>query len=594
MKGKFLGSLFALPFLCVGLWMGYSIAATLAAASAMQDWAAVEARLTRAGFDTSSGDDSDTYKAYADYTYQWQGQQYRGTRVGLSGGFDNIGSWQQDTGRRLSRALRDGGRIEVFIDPDNPSESIIDRSIRWGLMGFKAIFFLVFGGIGAGLLYAIWFYKKPEKTDDPAYRDAPWLANEKWRTPTMYSSSKASMWLAWGFAAFWNLISAPLPFLLYEEVVDKGNTIALVGLLFPLVGLGLIVWAIRRTLEWRKFGASPVTLDPFPGAIGGHVGGTIALRTPYDSNARFSVTLTNVHSHYSGSGKNRSRKESAEWQDTVVAHAAAGATGTTLTFRFDVPDGLDPSDAVRDGDDYHLWRLNISADLPGADLDRDFEIPVYPTGEQSRHLSDRAVREGRHVQAGIDEHNVLSVLQLSTGVTGKRLLYPMGRHLGAALVGFLIGAIFAGAGWWVIVDQGSTVFGSIFAGVGGLIALMCLYMILNSLEVTLDGGTIHSVRRLLGLPVSRKSMQRSAFARFDKDATFKTHSGSKHVIHYTIYAVDGQGNKLTVGEGFRGDNEARAAMRVIAREFGLKIDDESRQSRASNLGSDFDVLAADG
>jgi hypothetical protein len=44
--------------------------------------------------------------------------------------------------------------------------------------------------------------------------------------------------------------------------------VALIRLLFPLVGIWLIACAIRRTREWRRFGAAPVTLDPVPGSIG--------------------------------------------------------------------------------------------------------------------------------------------------------------------------------------------------------------------------------------------------------------------------------------------------------------------------------------
>jgi hypothetical protein len=32
----------------------------------------------------------------------------------------------------------------------------------------------------------------------------------------------------------------------------KGNRLALIGLIFPFVGVGLLVWAVRATLRWRK------------------------------------------------------------------------------------------------------------------------------------------------------------------------------------------------------------------------------------------------------------------------------------------------------------------------------------------------------
>ena len=38
------------------------------------------------------------------------------------------------------------------------------------------------------------------------------------------------------------------------------------------------------------------------------------------------------------------------------------------------------SDADQSNNSYNLWRLNMQAELPGTNLDRDFEIPVYATG----------------------------------------------------------------------------------------------------------------------------------------------------------------------------------------------------------------------
>jgi hypothetical protein len=311
MKGKIFLFLFALPFFGVGVWMGYAISSHIYDAWRMQDWIAVDATLHRAGYETHSGDDSNTYEAYAEYSFTHNGQVYSNNRVAIASGADNIGDYQQDLGRRLSGAMSRGENIVVVINPAEPGQAVVDPSLRWGLLGFKAIFFLVFGGIGLGLLIAVFHAPKEKDLSAPQFTDKPWLINDAWQTGSIRSSSKSSMWFAWGFAAIWSLISAPLPFVVLEEVMEKDNTIALVGLLFPIVGIGLIVWAIQRTMEWRRFGAAPVILDPFPGSIGGNVGGTIDVRLPFDPATRFSVTLTSLQSYVSGSGDDRSRKESA-------------------------------------------------------------------------------------------------------------------------------------------------------------------------------------------------------------------------------------------------------------------------------------------
>ena len=593
MKGRIFVTLFALPFFGVGVWMLFSIGGTFYDAWRMQGWDPVEARLIAAGYDTHSGDDSDTYQAYARYSYRYRGQVYEGSRVALSSGADNIGDYQTDTGNRLAAMHSRGDAITVWVDPATPAESIIDRDIRWGLIGFKSIFLFVFGGIGLGLLVYTWI--SPDEKD-PAltqYQEAPWLLNDAWQTPEIRSGSRAAMWGAWAFAAFWNAISAFTPFIAYREVVENQNYPALIALVFPLVGLGLLVWAVQRTLEWRRFGPAPVTLDPFPGSIGGHVGGTIDLELPFDSTAKFHVTLSNLHSYISGSGKNRSRKEEAKWQDELVAHAEPGSRGTRLSFRFDVPEGLDESDAAQDGDSYFRWRLNLRAELPGTDIDRDYDIPVYATARQSRNLAERAMRRGRDEQDALAEGRVRDLIRVHYGTMGKSMFYPMGRYLGANFAGLLVGAVFAGAGWFLVVKEGHTIFGSIFGGVGALVALGAFYMMTNSLEVSQDGTSVNAVRRWLGIPVSRKSMPRSGFARFEKKTSMKTQSGGKHVIFYAVEMLDQDGNRMVIGEGFRGESEARAAMRVIAAELGLRVQPDSRLTGPDTRVYGEDVLTAD-
>ncbi len=249
------------------------------------------------------------------------------------------------------------------------------------------------------MLFLLATFRAPKSKRDVTqrqYKDSPWLANDAWRMPEIRSNSKSAMQGAWVFAIIWNIVSAWLPWRIYEEVTERQNYLALIGFLFPLVGIGLLVWAVRRTLEWKRFGNAPVVLDPFPGSIGGNVGGTIELGYPHESSAQFNVTLASIYSYVSGRGKNRKTHEDFLWQHSAIAHTEPGQKGTRLIFRFDVPEGLHPSDAVRTGNEFHLWRLSLKASLPGIDIDRDYEIPVYPTRQESARIAGRAVEPSQH------------------------------------------------------------------------------------------------------------------------------------------------------------------------------------------------------
>jgi hypothetical protein len=293
----------------------------------------------------------------------------------------------------------------------------------------------------------------------------------------------------------------------------------------------------------------------------------------------------------SGSGKNRSRNESAMWQDVQIAHTSSGTKGMRLSFRFAVPEGLDESDAGQSEDSYYIWRLNFKAELPGVDIDRDYEIPVYPTHVESAHLSEISIEQARSEQNHIDAQAVEKVVSLSYETGGRAMLFPMGRNPLAGFIGFLFGTFFAGAGWYLISNEGHTFMGSIFGGVGLLIVVSALYFVLNSLTVVQAGNDIKTVRRILGVPVKRMQMRRADFVRFKKNVSSSSQSGGKHVMHYSISAIDSSGQKMIVGEGFRSASQADAAAALIAREFGLRVRDVVLESGSKTV--DYNLLTAD-
>ncbi|WP_197493166.1 DUF3592 domain-containing protein [Woeseia oceani] len=590
MKGKIGLSLFGLPFFAVGLWMSWSISAAFLDYWQMQDWQSADAQLHTAGYRTHQGDDSRSYEAYATYSYTINGQSYNGSRVAISGGADNIGDYQTDTGNRLATTLAQGAPITVYVNPGNHSEAIIDRELRWGLLGFKSIFLFVFGGVGLGLLIYARRSRSSADTDALAESGTPWLQNNAWQTAEIRSGSKATMWVAVGFALFWNLISAPLPFLVYDEILNNGNPAAWLGILFPLIGIGLLVFAGKRVAEWRRFGAAPLVLDPFPGSIGGHVGGTIDLKLPFNPDTTFELTLTCIESYISGSGKNRSRREKAEWQDSALAHSEPGGRGTRVVFRFDVPADLDPADARRNNDRYRLWRININAELPGADFDRDYDIPVYPTATRSRHLPAMAIQSTQSLKASRAEQRIRELFRFDQYAAGKRLYFPMGQKLAGPLGGIFFGAIFIASGWFLAYRGDSPLFGLVFGLVGGLIALAAIYLLFRSLEVIQDGSALVSVRRVCGIPVSRRRLEKHSIDRLHKHSSMQSQSGGKHVVYYSVYALDYAGEKLLLGEGFKGQSEATAAMDFISREFQLPAKHRATADTNSPSTDDSNLL----
>lgn len=329
--------LFGLPFFIGGLVAFYFLTwPVLYEGFTMQKWPSTSGTLLSAKLNSYRSDNSHTYSTEARYKYYVNGLEYIGHRVWINDSSDNVGDFQEKLGRRLERAHRNKRNVPVYYDPMNPHNAVLNRTIRWDVIGLGSVFLVIFGGVGGGLIYLGWRGKKT--IDTPEAADKPWLAEPDWHDNVIFSDARAGAWGMWFFAILWNLISAPSVVMGFPEVWRDEGYIALLIFLFPLVGLWLLYLAIKQTLEWKRFGRTPLTLDPFPGSIGGDVGGEIITRIRYNSAQIYKVTLTCVYSYVSGSGKNRTRKERVKWQDEGYAHAEPAAEGSRLKFRFKVPD----------------------------------------------------------------------------------------------------------------------------------------------------------------------------------------------------------------------------------------------------------------
>lgn len=355
---------------------------------AMQSWQHAQAQLL-----SVSGSEN---KTEARYQYQVNGVSYQGDRVYVADFNDNIGSYHSKLFAWLDDQQRASEPVDVWVNPVDPAQAVIDRDMRWGLFSLASGFCSVFILVGLLIVYASFpskntasATKRPslstlreewkQRRQDPNFKEnfldysqsraaesehhakgasesVSWQTRKGWETPNIRSEAKKTAIMIWGFAILWSAVSSPVLFFLPEEL-ERGNVAALLGLLFPLVGIFLLFKAVKTTLEYRRFGKVLVEMDPFPGAIGGHVGGRIqVLRLEYDQvvdpSSHISVRLECVHSYMSGSGDDRSRRESIKWAEQGQPRTESAGQGVVLSFRFDVPDNLPEAD-VDQTDAYH-------------------------------------------------------------------------------------------------------------------------------------------------------------------------------------------------------------------------------------------------
>ena len=511
----------------------FLVAPDLYDAFRMQSWQATQGKIL--AVDTRGHRSANTFEASAKYEYEVNGRLYQNNRLGISSGADNIGDYQQKLQQQLRLAFQTHSPIRVWYNPDNPAESVIDHQLRWGLIAFKMIFVLLFGSIGFMVLY---FSFKGGKTPPPLSieKQQPWLARPEWKNGAIKSNARTGMVAAWSISLFWNGISYIVTYQALPEILNKQEPAGYIVFLFPLIGLSLWYWAIKATLQWKRFGITLLTMDPYPGSIGGQVGGVIKVRTAYKPEQLYKVTLSCIHSYMSGSGKNRSRRESISWQDQGYARINPRASELDIEFCFDVPDKLPASEPHSDS--YHFWQLTLESSMDGLDLSRNFEIPVYPTAVTSQYIN---FTSPHYQPLGVNEVTAESLLPLKQSGFIKELYYPILRKPLGNFSGILFGGIFAAIGvflWQQAATAGGMLYfmGAIFAGIGGLVVIAAIYSAFTSLYLKFDGQILHYQQRFMGFCLHDRKIPYSDISSIIARKSSAAHVGGKHKIEYKIFA----------------------------------------------------------
>lgn len=328
----------------------------------MKNWQPVEAYLSKAdlGFAKSS-----TY-INVSYTYKVDKKSYVGNRLKISSG----NQCKPDYCQELSKKQIQKSPITVWVNPQNPSESIIDRELSY-LQIFVSVFVTsIFIVLGISLLLIPTTVNKIDITETLT---KPWLSNPRWASAIIEPKLRPNLKTRWFMAVFWSVVSTVTFFDQISELSKGHYTKFFVALIFPLIGIGLLMSAICITLERKRFGHTLLTLNPYPGLIGGQVGGFVEIAVSFDQEQKFKIELFCIHCE----GRGKKRFQTIEWHDETVVYAERTAQGSRIKFVFNVPGDL-PSSSEVSGNSFR-WHIKLSADFKGVNLDRLFEVPVFLT-----------------------------------------------------------------------------------------------------------------------------------------------------------------------------------------------------------------------
>ncbi len=386
--------------------------------------------------------------------------------------------------------------------------------------------------------------------------EQPWLWRRDWAAGRIEDSHRYIGWVAWIFAIMWNVVSIPIGLAGVQQALRDGKPMLFLVLLFPATGVGLLVWAVRAALRRRRYGLSRLELTTIPGAIGRSLAGTVRLNGLVQPPQGFEATLSCVRRVTTRSGKNSSTSERILWQEEkrleggMSRDAAGMATRIPVAFR--VPADALASDAS-DSRNQVVWRLTLSAEMPGVDYAAAFEVPVFRTPDSDLHPTPEEVSAASASLQAIAQYRQPpdSKIRVTTNRRGTEIYFRAARNPGAAVgatvftvlwTGFLVGVTYAGA---------PLIFPIVFGLFELVIIIGTLQLWFGVSRVTADRGTL-VVARGYFYPVRERSV--SAADLTDVTASIGMQWGTRP--YYDVVALRRDGKKLVTGRGIRDKQEA--------------------------------------
>jgi hypothetical protein len=397
--------------------------------------------------------------------------------------------------------------------------------------------------------------------------EEPWRWRSDWAAGRISDSSRSTVWVSWAVTAFWNLISIPTGFAGVRAALQQNNPAGYVALLFPAVGMGFLIWAVRATLRHRKYGASQLELSTIPGAIGRGIAGAVRVSAPLQPTDGFEVILRCVRRITRRSGKNSSTTERILWQEERRSRGEtsrdARGFSTHIPIRFALPADAQASDQTNPRDRI-IWRLEITASVPGVDYASTFEVPVFRTRDSATPATGDAA--GAEELLPLEEYRQPSSSRIvvTTNRRGTEVFFPALRNPGVAagFIAFTLG--WTGVVAALVVLDAPTLFPIVFGLFWLLLVVGTLQQCLGVSRAVANSGSLAYAHGYLS-PGGERTIALQEIE--DLSIRIGMQAGSRP--YYDVVVVRKNGKPVPLGRAVRNKREAEWLAGTLKQALGL-------------------------
>jgi hypothetical protein len=413
---------------------------------------------------------------------------------------------------------------------------------------FPLLFGVVFSGVGFGLMFAALYggkFLRRQQRLQAEHPTEPWLWRKDWAQGRAESKTRTNMLAGWVFAIFWNAISAPIALLVFPAAAKQKGAVAYLILFFPLIGIFLLIHAIRETIAFFEFGKTYFEMSSVPGVIGRELKGQIQARFPHSPDHGVHLRLSCVHRVTVNSGDSRSTTETIVWReeaDLSSGQLCPGPAGTTIPVQFRIPLEAQPTEK-RSSSDEIVWILEALADVPGVNYHDIFEVPVFRTQETPSQAE--AEKEVASEFAKTGQPPAISTVQIRQTGEGTEFYFPAARNKKFAVSATVMCLAFGGIAFLCMRVRAPIIFPIVFS----LFWLVLVYVVIRlwlwTSRVVIGGGNLSLQAGLLGGGKVHQIPLAEIASIGDKIGAQQ--GGGTGTTYYDIELALRDGTKLTLG-----------------------------------------------